>query len=83
MHWTIRWSGFETKLITHLHLMPGSKDLRSHTSTPQYVFMAWCSVEVQGKLYLFNMHTCLRHKCLHFVIENKTWKSHIQEIVDT
>jgi hypothetical protein len=29
------------------------KNAWSHTSTPQYVFMAWCSVKAQGQLYLF------------------------------
>jgi len=24
----------------------------SYTSTPQYAFMAWCSVEARGQLYL-------------------------------
>jgi hypothetical protein len=25
----------------------------SYTSTPQYAFMAWCSVKAQGQLYFF------------------------------
>jgi len=25
----------------------------SYTSAPQYAFMVWCSVQVQGKLYLY------------------------------
>jgi hypothetical protein len=41
------------KLTTHLHLMPRSKDEWSYTSTPQYAFMAWCSVKAQGQLYLY------------------------------
>jgi hypothetical protein len=28
------------------------KNAQSYTSTPQYAFMAWCSVKVQGQLYL-------------------------------
>jgi hypothetical protein len=40
------------KLTTHLHLVPRSKNEWSYTSTPQYTFMAWCSVKVQGQLYL-------------------------------
>jgi hypothetical protein len=33
------------KLTTHLHLVPRSKNAWSYTSTPQYAFMAWCSVK--------------------------------------
>jgi hypothetical protein len=40
------------KLTTHLHLVLRSKNELSYTSTPQYAFMAWCSVEAQGQLYL-------------------------------
>jgi hypothetical protein len=40
------------KLTTHLHLVPRSKNEWIYTSTPQYAFMAWCSVEAQGHLYL-------------------------------
>jgi len=36
------------KLTTHLKLVLSSKNPRSYTSTPQYAFMAWCSVKVQG-----------------------------------
>jgi len=32
------------KLITHLCLVPRSKNAWSYTSTPQYVFIVWCSV---------------------------------------
>jgi diadenosine tetraphosphate (Ap4A) HIT family hydrolase len=32
-------------LTTHLHLVPRSKNEWSYTSTPQYSFMAWCSVK--------------------------------------
>jgi hypothetical protein len=31
-------------LTTHLRLVPRSKNAWSYTSTPQYAFMAWCSV---------------------------------------
>jgi len=34
------------KLTTHLHLVPRSKNEWSYTSTPQYVFMAWCLVKL-------------------------------------
>jgi hypothetical protein len=40
------------KLTTHLHLVPSSKNEWSYTFTPQYAFMAWCSVKAQGQLYL-------------------------------
>jgi hypothetical protein len=29
------------------------KNAWSYTSTPQYAFMAWCSVKAQGQLYLY------------------------------
>jgi len=33
------------------------KNVWSYTSIPQYAFMAWCSVEAQGQLYLYrNIH---------------------------
>jgi hypothetical protein len=28
------------------------KNTQKYTSTPQYAFMAWCSVKAQGQLYL-------------------------------
>jgi hypothetical protein len=37
------------------HSPPPSAEVKfawSYTSTPQYAFMAWCSVKVQGQLYL-------------------------------
>jgi hypothetical protein len=34
------------------HLVPRSKNVWSYISTPQYAFMAWCSPEAQGQLYL-------------------------------
>jgi hypothetical protein len=44
------------KLITHLHLVFGSKNEWRYTSTPQYTFMAWCSVKAQGKLHLYLLY---------------------------
>jgi hypothetical protein len=35
------------------HLVPRSKNEWIYTSTPQYAFMAWCSVKAQGQLYLY------------------------------
>jgi hypothetical protein len=35
------------------------KNAWSYTSTPQYVFMAWCSVKAQGQLYL-HIHKDIR-----------------------
>jgi hypothetical protein len=38
------------------HSPPSSAEVNnawSHTSTPQYAFMAWCSVKAQGQLYLY------------------------------
>jgi hypothetical protein len=41
------------------------KNAWSYTSTPQYDFVAWCSVKAQGQLYFFlinsgdiSLHTC-------------------------
>jgi hypothetical protein len=39
--------------VTHLHLMPRSKNGWSCASTPQYAFMAWCSVKAQLHLYFY------------------------------
>jgi hypothetical protein len=33
------------------------RNVRSYTSTPQYAFMAWCSVKAQGQLYLYLLAT--------------------------
>jgi len=33
------------KLITHLCLVPRSKNAWSYTSTPQYVFIVWCLIK--------------------------------------
>jgi hypothetical protein len=33
------------KLITHLHLVPRSKNAWSYSSTPQYAFIAWFLVK--------------------------------------
>jgi hypothetical protein len=35
-------------LITHLHLMPRLKNVWSHTSTPQYVVMAWSLIKISS-----------------------------------
>jgi hypothetical protein len=37
------------------HSPPSSAEVNewSYTSTPQYAFMAWCSVKAQGQLYLY------------------------------
>jgi hypothetical protein len=45
------------KLTTHLHLVLRSKNVWSYTSTPQYAFMAWCSLKkAQGQHYLFYLY---------------------------
>jgi hypothetical protein len=44
-------SGRGAKLTTHLHPVPRSKNVWRYTSTPQYAFIAWCSVTAQGQLY--------------------------------
>jgi hypothetical protein len=38
------------------HSPPSSAEVQNawnYTSTPQYAFMAWCSVKAQGQLYLY------------------------------
>jgi hypothetical protein len=37
----------------HSIIVLRSKNEWSYTSTPQYAFMAWCSVKAQGHLYLY------------------------------
>jgi hypothetical protein len=43
----------------HSHLVPTSKNEWSYTSTPQYAFMAWCSVKAQGQLYFYHSNIIL------------------------
>jgi hypothetical protein len=45
-------NGRGVNLTTHLHLVLRSKNEWSCASTPQYAFMAWCSVKSQGQFYL-------------------------------
>jgi len=33
--------------------VPKSKNAWSYISTPQYAFIAWCSVKAEGQLYLY------------------------------
>jgi len=37
------------KLTTHIYLVRSSKSKWSYTSTPQYVFMAWCPAKKKKK----------------------------------
>jgi hypothetical protein len=47
------------KLTTHLHLVLRSKNEWCYTSTPQYAFMAWCSVKHRGIFTLLLLYfTC-------------------------
>jgi hypothetical protein len=51
------------------HSPPSSaevKDAWSYTSTPQYVFMAWCSVKAQIQLYLLPLPLYLKRILLLF-----------------
>jgi hypothetical protein len=41
------------KLSTHLRLVPRSRMRGAIPPLPQYSFMAWCSVKIQGHLYFF------------------------------
>jgi peptidoglycan/LPS O-acetylase OafA/YrhL len=40
------------KLTTHLHLLTRSRMRGAILPLPQYAFMAWYSVQVQGQFYL-------------------------------
>jgi hypothetical protein len=47
----VKWPGREAD-----HSPPSSAEVKnewSYTSTPQYAFVAWCSVKAQGQLYLY------------------------------
>jgi hypothetical protein len=46
------------KLTTHLLLVPRSKNGWSYTSTPQYLFMAWCSVKYRDN-FTFTFYLCI------------------------
>jgi hypothetical protein len=49
----MKWQGREAD-----HSPPSSVEVEnawSYTSTPQYAFMAWCSVKAQGQLYLYQI----------------------------
>jgi hypothetical protein len=49
-------SGRSQKELEADHSPPSStedKNAWSYTSTPQYAFMAWCSVKAQGQVYLY------------------------------
>jgi len=39
------------KLVTHINVVPSSKNAWSYNSTPHYTFMAWWSFKAQGQLY--------------------------------
>jgi hypothetical protein len=56
LHVTVVYCGRGVKLTTHLHLMPRSKNAWSYTSTPQYVFMAWCLVK-HREIFTFTFTT--------------------------
>jgi len=47
------WSGRGAKLTTHLHLLPRSKISGTIPPLPQYVFMAWCSVQKKHRKFTF------------------------------
>jgi len=43
------WGGRGVRLTAHFHLVPRSKNEWSFMSTPQYAFMAWCSVKEKAQ----------------------------------
>jgi len=44
------------------------KNALIYTSTPQYAFMAWCSVKAQGQLYLLPLHFTSFNLCVNLGI---------------
>jgi hypothetical protein len=51
----VKWLGCEAD-----HSPPSSAEVEyvwSYTSTPHYIFMAWCLVKAQGQLYLLQKIT--------------------------
>jgi hypothetical protein len=55
------------------HLPPTSAEVKkalSYTSPPQYVFIAWCSVEKQRDNFLFYCGTTKHSLCLKTEIRN-------------
>jgi hypothetical protein len=44
-------AGRGVRLTTHLLLLLRSKNAWRYTSTPQYIFMAWCLVKAQRQVY--------------------------------
>jgi hypothetical protein len=64
------------KLTTHLHLSGEVKNVWGYTSTPPYVFMAWCLVKLReftNKVWRIIcthfMQACM-HTCIHAYISN-------------
>jgi hypothetical protein len=62
--------GRGVKLTTHLHLVPRSKNAWRYTSTPQYVFMAWCLVKHKDFTFTFTRKTINAYMLLDKVIIN-------------
>jgi hypothetical protein len=51
------------------HWLPSSAEVKNAwgcISTPQYAFMAWCSVKTEGQLYLYT-HTCASFLLLYYI----------------
>jgi hypothetical protein len=46
--------------LLHFHLIQRSRMRGVIPPLPQYAFLAWCSVKVQGKIYLTSYHIAIR-----------------------
>jgi hypothetical protein len=52
----VKWPGRKAD-----HSPPSSAEVNnawSYTSTPQYIFMAWCSLKAQGQIYILTLPFC-------------------------
>jgi hypothetical protein len=67
------------KLTTHLYLDPGSKNVWSYNSTPQYAFMASCTVKITGTTLPLPSPNIIR------VIKPKhtRWVEHVKRMGET
>jgi hypothetical protein len=64
------------KLTNHLHLSAEVKNEWNYNSTPQYAFMAWCNVKVQGQIYLSAMI------CIYFTLSVINWDRIFQTLIE-
>jgi hypothetical protein len=48
----------DVKPTTHFHPLPRTRMRGAIAPVPQYAFMAWCTVKIQGQLYLYLHFYC-------------------------